>query len=64
MVPLVWKLTSSSTPASTLPLPVAVDCTTPVSAVTICVAVRAELVGGPISAIASTTRVTAMMPSP
>jgi hypothetical protein len=47
-VPLVWKLTSTSEPASTLPLPETVDWTMPLDAVTICVEVRAELVGAPI----------------
>jgi hypothetical protein len=53
-VPLVWKLTLRSAPASTLPLPETVDWTIPFSAVTICVEVRAELVGGPICATART----------
>ena len=54
-VPLVWKFRSRSVPASMLPLPVTVDWTTPSSAVTNCVEVRAELVGGPISATAKMT---------
>src|ERR1700733_3303077 len=44
----------SSVPAAMLPVPLTVDCTTPCSAVTISLDVRAELVGGPISVIAST----------
>jgi hypothetical protein len=51
-VPLVWKFTSMSEPASTLPLPVTVDWTIPLSAVTSSVEVRAELVGGPMSEMA------------
>jgi hypothetical protein len=58
-VPLVWKFTATSVPASTLPLPETVDWTTPFSAVTTCVDVRAELVGGPISVTARTAMVTA-----
>jgi hypothetical protein len=57
-VPLVWKLTESSTAGSTSPDPVTVDCTTPRSAVTICLVVRAELVGEPMSRIPSTTATT------
>jgi hypothetical protein len=53
-VPLVWKLTSSSVPASTLPVPVTVDWTTPSSAVKTSRELRAELPGGPISSTAST----------
>lgn len=56
-VPLVWKFTFMSVPGSTFPEPDTVDCTTPLAAVRICVDVRAELVGGPISATASATRV-------
>ena len=56
------KLTVTSVPAATLPVPVTVDCTTPCSAVTICVDVRAELVGGPICEIASTPTATAARP--
>jgi hypothetical protein len=58
-VPLVWKFTLRSVPASTFPLPDTVDWTIPFSAVTICVEVRAELVGAPIWAIASTATATA-----
>jgi hypothetical protein len=58
-VPLVWKSTSRSAPASTLPLPETVDWTMPFSAVTVCVEVRAELVGGPIWAIAKAAMATA-----
>jgi len=58
-VPLVWKLTSTSVPASTLPLPDTVDWTTPSCALTTSVEVRAELVGGPTSETASTTTRTA-----
>jgi hypothetical protein len=47
-VPLVWKLTSSSTPGSTFPLPETVLWTTPSAAVTSSVDVRAELVVVPI----------------
>jgi hypothetical protein len=54
-VPLVWKFAWTSVPASTLPVPVTVDCTTPLAAVTISVDVRAELVGGPNSMTAATT---------
>jgi hypothetical protein len=61
-VPLVWKFTFMSVPASTFPEPVTLDWTTPFAAVTICVDVRAELVGGPISATASATRVRATTP--
>jgi hypothetical protein len=57
-VPLVWKLTESSTAGSTSPDPVTVDCTMPRSAVTISFAVRAELVGEPISRIPRTTATT------
>jgi hypothetical protein len=58
-VPLVWKFTSRSLPASTLPVPDTVDWTTPFAAVTICVEVRAELDGGPIWPMAKTTIVSA-----
>jgi hypothetical protein len=58
-VPLVWKFTLRSAPASTLPLPETVDWTMPFCAVTICVEVRAELVGAPIWAIASAAMATA-----
>jgi hypothetical protein len=47
-VPLALKLTSTSVPAAMLPLPVTVDWTTPCSALTISLDVRAELLGGPI----------------
>ena len=43
------KLTVTSVPAAMLPVPVTVDWTTPCSAVTISLDVRAELVGAPIS---------------
>jgi hypothetical protein len=56
-------LTSRFVPASTFPVPDTADCTTPLAAVTIWVDVRAELDGGPISATASATRVTATTPS-
>jgi hypothetical protein len=46
-VPLAWKFTLTSAPGSTLPVPVTLDWTMPFCAVTICVEVRAELVGGP-----------------
>lgn len=62
-VPLVWKFTFSSAPAWTLPVPETVDWTTPFSAVTICVDVRAELVGAPIWVTPRTTRVTAVTAS-
>jgi hypothetical protein len=58
-VPLVWKLTSRSVPASTFPLPDTVDWTTPFCAVTICLEIRAELLGGPICSIASAATPTA-----
>jgi hypothetical protein len=58
-VPLVWKFTFRSVPAAMFPVPVTVDWTTPFSAVTSCVEVRAELVGGPISATASATMASA-----
>jgi isopropylmalate/homocitrate/citramalate synthase len=58
-VPLVLKLTVSSVPAATFPLPDTVDCTTPWSAVTTSREVRAELVGAPISVTASTITPTA-----
>jgi hypothetical protein len=58
-VPLVWKFTLTSAPAWTFPLPDTVDCTIPFSAVTICVEVRAELVGGPICASARAAIATA-----
>jgi hypothetical protein len=61
-VPLVWKFTFRSVPASTFPVPDTVDCTTPFAAVTICVEVRAELAGGPISATAKATSVRAATP--
>jgi hypothetical protein len=48
-------LASTSVPGSTFPVPVTVDCTTPLAAVTISVEVRAELVGGPSSITAATT---------
>jgi hypothetical protein len=53
-VPLVWKLAPTSVPAWTFPVPDTVDWMTPFSAVTVCLAVRAELVGTPISVTAST----------
>jgi hypothetical protein len=46
-VPLVLKFTFTSVPASTLPLPLTVDWTTPSCAVTSSLAMRAELEGGP-----------------
>jgi hypothetical protein len=58
-VPLVWKFTLRSLPAWTFPVPDTVDWTTPFAAVTICVDVRAELVGGPIWAMAKTTMASA-----
>jgi hypothetical protein len=58
-VPLAWKFMLTSAPAATLPLPVTVDWTIPFAAVTICVEVRAELVGAPISATARTAMATA-----
>jgi hypothetical protein len=61
-VPLVLKFTLTSVPACTLPLPETVVCTTPSAAVTVCVDVLAELLGGPISAIASTATATASKP--
>jgi hypothetical protein len=45
-VPEVAKLSVSSTPGSTSPVPETVVCTTPLAAVTSSVDVRAELVGG------------------
>jgi hypothetical protein len=54
-VPLVWKLASTSVPASTFPVPVTVDCTTPSAAVTISVELRVDRVGGPSSITAATT---------
>ena len=57
------KLTSTSVPASTLPVPVTVVWTTPSSAVTTSFEVRAELVGGPISRIATITTATATIAS-
>jgi hypothetical protein len=54
-VPLVWKLASTSVPASTLPVPVTVDWTTPEAAVTVSVDVRVDRVGGPSSMTAATT---------
>jgi hypothetical protein len=54
-VPLVWKLASTSVPGSTFPVPVTVDCTTPLAALTTSVDVRAVLVGGPSSSTAATT---------
>ncbi len=57
------KLTLTSVPAATLPLPVTVDWTTPCSAVTISFEVRAELVGGPISDTASAATTIATTPS-
>ena len=54
-VPLVWKLASTSVPASTLPVPVTVDCTTPLVAVTISVEVRVDAAGAPSSMTAATT---------
>jgi hypothetical protein len=59
----VLKLTVTSVPAATLPVPVTVDWTTPCSAVTTSWEVRAEVVGGPISVIASTAIATASTPS-
>jgi hypothetical protein len=61
-VPLALKLTVTSVPAAMLPLPVTVDWTTPCSAVTICLDVLAELVGGPISVTASTATAIATTP--
>lgn len=57
------KLTVTSVPAAMFPLPVTVDCTTPCSAVTISLEVRAELVGGPISDTASAATAIATTPS-
>ena len=57
------KFTVTSVPAAMLPLPVTVDCTTPCSAVTTCLDVRAELVGGPISDTASAATAIATTPS-
>jgi hypothetical protein len=54
-VPLVWKLTDTSVPACTLPVPETVDWTTPSCAVTSSREVRAELVGGPICVMAKAT---------
>ena len=48
------KFTVSSVPAAMFPVPDTLDCTTPCAAVTISLEVRAELVGGPISVMAST----------
>jgi hypothetical protein len=62
-VPLVWKFTLRSLPAWTLPVPETVDWTTPFSAVTICVEVRAELVGAPIWATARTAIATTAIAS-
>jgi hypothetical protein len=53
-VPLVWKLALASVPAWTFPVPDTVDWITPSEAVTVCVAVRAELFGTPSSVTAST----------
>jgi hypothetical protein len=61
-VPLVLKLTVTSVPAAMLPVPVTVDWTTPGAAFTISVDVRAELVGGPISATASAATAIATTP--
>jgi hypothetical protein len=58
-VPLVWKFTLTSLPPWTLPVPETVDWTMPFSAVTICVEVRAELVGAPIWATPRATMATA-----
>jgi hypothetical protein len=54
-VPLAWKLASTSVPGSTLPVPVTVDCTMPLAAVTTSVEVRVVEVGGPSSSTAATT---------
>lgn len=54
-VPLVAKLTAWSVAGSTLPVPETVVWTTPSSAWTVSLEVRAELVGGPICVIAMTT---------
>jgi hypothetical protein len=62
-VPLVAKSTSSSTPASTLPLPLAVVWTTPHSESTVSVSVRAELVAVPSWEIARMATTTAAAPS-
>jgi hypothetical protein len=62
-VPLVLKLTVTSVPASTLPLPETVDCTTPSSAATTSREVRLVLPGGPISVTARTMTATATSPS-
>jgi hypothetical protein len=59
----VLKLTLTSVPAATLPVPVTVDWTTPCAAVTISFEVRAELVGTPISVTARTATTTAATPS-
>jgi hypothetical protein len=61
-VPLVLKLTATSVPAAMLPVPVTVAWTTPWVAVTISFDVRAELVGAPISDIASAATAIATTP--
>jgi hypothetical protein len=63
-VPPVWKLASTSVPGSTFPVPVTVDCTMPLAAVTTCVDVRAVLVGGPSSSTAATTAAASTAPIP
>jgi hypothetical protein len=63
-VPLVWKLASTSVPASTFPVPVTDEVTTPRVAVTTSVAVRAAWVGGPSVSTAATTAAASTTISP